>query len=450
MKQEGNSKQHSPNILEIVDWDGEFPSGNWIGPEPLALFPFELTSNRDEQVLEFRDSYIQYYPNSEQHGKIVAWINQNIPENLKWLLRGFDFLHPQMQSLFYALNSVHISKKDQKLKKSNPEVLEDDWDAQLDAHRNNFLSFLKKIGCQYRLVREYEAIDNGMLILKDNERPNILASHDSYPGEGIPPKKLWRYFTLTKFLDLLQNKSIWFSRPQYFDDPHEFTMDISSQRQLLQWKLDSFAREYNRAVESNRKLYIAKVEPLIEGLPLEDDGKIKKSSIKLTNISKILLSSIRNDIRKWQESFYISCWRYSTHDSVAIWNQYATLEEGIAIVVDLDELRKSFQKFGDVRLAIVEYRDLSNTMNVPMQMNPLTYKDIRFNSEEEARFYFRAEAGKLKGINVPIDLATVIKEIHLSPNSSILFKGIIQNLLHTYEIKVPLIESSLSNIPSKF
>ena len=227
-------------------------------------------------------------------------------------------------------------------------------------------------------------------------------------------------------------------------------MDESSQQELFQWKLDSFAREYNRAIISNKESFLITSTPLITGLPIDVDGKIEKKSINFSNLSDLLLSSIKKDIQVWQESFCISCWRYSPHDSISIWNQYATLEEGIAIVVDLEGIRKSFQQYVDARLAVIEYRDFSDTSNAAMIMNPLTYKDIRFESEEEARFYFRAKLGDKKGISIPFNISEVIKEIHLSPNASDDFKNTIQDLLDENKVTIPLTKSPLNEAPNKF
>jgi hypothetical protein len=448
-----NNKNDTPNILKIEQWDAKLPTGNWCGPDPLPLFPhLGQTNNSFESLLEFRELHIQYNPTSDQHYKIVDWVNNNIPTSAKWLFHGLEVNYVQFQKIFFAHPSVHIlsEKQNSEFKNPHPEVYEDDWDKNLDSYRSGFLEYLKEINCSFQFVEEYKALDNGMLIMKDYERPNIITSPDVYPGIRNPPNKLWRYFTLNKFEHMLQDQTIWFSRPQFFDDPHEFTMDESSQRELFQWKLDSFVREYNRAVTSNRESFVKATNTMVTGLPMDKHGKIEKSLIKFSDLPDTLLSSIRKDIQKWQESFCISCWRYSPYDSVAIWNQYATLEEGIAIVVDLDGIRKSFQKFGDIRLAVIEYRDFADTSNDPMRSNPLTYKDVRYSAEEEARFYFRAKLGDFKGLSVPFDISEVITEIHLSPNATGEFKSSIQDLLKKYKVNIPLIESSLGRVPSKF
>ncbi len=49
----------------------------------------------------------------------------------------------------------------------------------------------------------------------------------------------------------------------------------------------------------------------------------------------------------------------------------------------------------------------------------LNYKDVRYASEQEARFYFRAKLGDLKGVSVPFDINRVIKEVII--NSEVQF-----------------------------
>lgn len=96
MTLENNSKNDTPHILEIEQWDAELPTGDWDGPEPLPLFPrLELTNDPAEALLEFRELHIQFHPNSEQQPKIVEWVNINIPEYVIWLFHGLEVSYIQ-------------------------------------------------------------------------------------------------------------------------------------------------------------------------------------------------------------------------------------------------------------------------------------------------------------------------------------------------------------------
>ena len=165
-----NNKNNTPYTLEIEHWDTELPTGSWIGPESLPLFPsLERTHDSVERLLEIRELHILYHPALKQRQKIVDWVKNNISNDIRWLFHGLEEHHPQFQKIFFALPAVHLLQKneDSKLRISRPEIYKDDWDKRLDSCRANFLKYLEEINCLYQLVRNNEALDNGMLILKE-------------------------------------------------------------------------------------------------------------------------------------------------------------------------------------------------------------------------------------------------------------------------------------------
>ncbi|MBL4711879.1 MAG: hypothetical protein JKX75_05170, partial [Gammaproteobacteria bacterium] len=126
-----NNKDDIPHLLKIEHWYVELPTGNWNGPEPLPLFPsFEQTNGSDESLLAFRELHIQYHTDSEQQPKIVEWVNNNIPKDLKWLFHGLDVNYVQFQKIFFAHPSVYsIEKKEgSEFRANHPEIFNDDWD----------------------------------------------------------------------------------------------------------------------------------------------------------------------------------------------------------------------------------------------------------------------------------------------------------------------------------
>ena len=250
---------------------------------------------------------------------------------------------------------------------------------------------------------------------------------------------------------LLKGKSIWFSRPQYFDDLHEFSLDTTTARVAIVWRLNGFRNAYNQAVQHGRSDYLASVKPLTDGLPIAPDGTISECKLKLSQISPKLLSSIRKNYQNSQESFLISCWRHAEKENVAMWSQYASMDEGIAIVADASALKDALRKTFDIRLIDVKYRDLGETQTVPMEHVPLGYKDIRFETEQEYRFYFRNDLiGEQRGMAIPISLLDVIEAVHIAPNASPQYRDMIKSLLQDYDLDVQLKESPLDQNAFKF
>lgn len=127
------------------------------------------------------------------------------------------------------------------------------------------------------------------------------------------------------------------------------------------------------------------------------------------------------------------------------------MDEGIAIVADASALRDALRETFDIRLINVNYRDLGETQTVPMEHVPLGYKDIRFETEQEYRFYFRNDLiYKQPGMAIPIPLLGVIKAVHIAPNASRQYRDMIKSLLQDYDLDVQLEESPLDQNAFKF
>ena len=360
------------NSVEITEWDVELPIGDWSGPDPVPLFPSKgaIPPVSDDDLIDFRVRSIEFSPSSAKQPQIDSWVEQNIPEDMRWLCIGFEHNIPHLPKTFIGLSQREIEPEGQPAIE-HPEMLEPDWQERFDTVRFAFVEYLQSINCPYQLSSREDLLDKGQTNHRERNRPPPFVFPDLVMGTSNPPKYLWRYLDLTKFVMLLQKSSIWFSRPQYFNDPHEFSMDTATQRAAIVWRLNGFRDAYNRSVLHGRSDYLASVSRLVEGLPIEDDGTISAGDLRLSQLSPTLLSSIRKNYQDWQESFLISCWRYAEKENVAMWSQYASMDAGIAIVADHSALRNAFKAVADIRLTRVQYRDIAETQDEPMKSIPL-------------------------------------------------------------------------------
>lgn len=440
-----------PTSIKIVEWDAKLPIGDWSGPDPVRLFPRKgvIPPVSQEDALDFRVRSIEFAPTSNQQEEIQTWVQQNIPQKMQWLILGLNHTIKHLPKTFYAVAQAEIGPED-KTAIEHPEMLEPDWQERFDTARLDFIAYLQSIHCPFQLSSAEDLLDSGQTIHQDRDRPPLHQHPDLMMGTSNPPKYLWRYLDLRKFKMLLKQKAIWFSKPQYFDDPHEFSLDTASQRAAIVWRLNSFRDAYNRAIRLGRSDYLETVSHLIDGLPIESDGTISACQLRLSQLSPALLSSIRKTYKDWQESFLISCWRYAEKDNVAMWNQYASMDAGIAIVADHQTLQNALHARFDIRLTPVEYRDLAKSGNDPMRTIPLSYKDIRFQTEEEYRFYFRGDIGEQRGLAIPINLSDVLTSVHVSPHASGQHRDMVKDLLKAYGLEVPVQTSPLAEVPTKF
>lgn len=120
------------------------------------------------------------------------------------------------------------------------------------------------------------------------------AGHRSF----FPPAKnctLWRYLDFAKFRSLLETKTLYFTRDDRFEDPWEGMPSPEFVRRF---------RAQNKGAPADR----------LEGLV--------------------------QVFCKMRETFFVSCWCASEHESAAMWKLYP---EGVAILTDHDRLSKVFE-----------------------------------------------------------------------------------------------------------
>src|SRR4030066_2211573 len=106
------------------------------------------------------------------------------------------------------------------------------------------------------------------------------------PSETAIP--IWRYMDFTKFVSMLENQGLFFSRADKLDDPFEGSYSLGNKN--LRHEV---YKEY----------------------------KISESAFKT-------LSQFRSWVRKWT---MVNCWHINTYESAAMWKLYTKSNEAIAV-----------------------------------------------------------------------------------------------------------------------
>jgi hypothetical protein len=239
-------------------------------------------------------------------------------------------------------------------------------------------------------------------------------NHESF----FPPsdnRTLWRYMDLTKFLSLLENRSLFFPRADQFDDPYEGA-----------WSRAGVALLRDPATSG--------------GLPLHAVDHILKSA---------------EDNRK---QMFISCWFASEHESAAMWKLYLQSSEGIAIQSDHDSLKMALERAPlRVRTTMVRYVDY-DTEPIPFGnvFFPFVHKRLSFAHETELRaiIWSREDVNKAqiadgaKSVTIDVLPETLIKSVHVSPAAPKWFGQLVEQLLRRYALSIPVVRSGLYDRPS--
>jgi hypothetical protein len=156
----------------------------------------------------------------------------------------------------------------------------------------------------------------------------------------IAPKnansKIWKYMDFTKFVSLLEKKSLYFSRIDKLGDPFEGSTTIVNKRFIRMVNAENIKR-------------------------LREEGASEEKISERTNLFKEVekLDSEWEFLKEYRKNIYVSCWHLSGHESAAMWNLYLKSNEGIAIQSTYKRFKNCFNnnKIAEVYIGQVKYID---------------------------------------------------------------------------------------------
>lgn len=224
--------------------------------------------------------------------------------------------------------------------------------------------------------------------------------------------KVWRYLSLTKFLDLYFTESLFLSRIDLLNDKYEGT--------------------YTK-INSTTGLRFPQV-----------------------TISSGLVLSQEEYTLRMRQSLFVNCWRMDNHESEAMWRLYCPSNEGIAIQTTYEKLAKSLPENPKVFMGKVEYLDYeTESFDSTNHFNFILHKRKSFEHEKEIRIA-TSLANYMNDHNIPIvergiriqtNLLINIEAIYINPFAEEWFLDIVQKLFHSLDIKIQLRLSEMkSNI----
>jgi len=238
--------------------------------------------------------------------------------------------------------------------------------------------------------------------------------HESF----FPPSAnctLWRYMDLTKFLSLLENRSLFFPRADQFEDPYEGT-----------WSRAGVALLRDPATSG--------------GLPPQAVDQMLQAT------------------EEFRRQMFISCWFASEHESAAMWKLYLQSPEGVAIQTDHDTLAAALERSPlRVRTTMVRYVDYDK---VPIPFGnlffPFVHKRLSFAHETELRAIVWSSENVNKtqipegvtAVTIDVIPEELIKTVHVSPTAPKWFGQLVEHILRRYALPIPVVRSSLYDRPS--
>lgn len=214
----------------------------------------------------------------------------------------------------------------------------------------------------------------------------------------------------TKFVSLLEEEALFFSKVSSFMDPFEGFLTKPTVKML---------------------------SSIPDDLPSEEQQKLEK--IKKNNLS------VRHMGR---ELLYASSWHISQFESVAMWQLYLKSGEGVAIQSTVQRLADSFNGTNmPVSIGLVDYVDY-NEDEIPWNnaFYLALHKRKSFEHEKEIRAIFM-DAHSSTGALVPVDLDVLIEKIYIVPDSPIWIHDLVTKVLSRYNLEKEVVHSGLEERP---
>ncbi len=247
----------------------------------------------------------------------------------------------------------------------------------------------------------------------------MYIQHPAFEPSPDDSTKIWRYMDFTKFISLLDTKSLFFCRADRLPDPFEGSTSKANME-----RRQSMYKNWGDSCDEKLEIY----------------------------------SESMRDYRKY---VHINCWHINTYESAAMWNLYLKSNEGIAIQTTIGGLKDSFDKspepifIGDVKY--IDYdRDYIPDENV---FYSYLHKRKSFEYEQELRAIFafteliEVENGRYEfqevemGSYISVNLNILIDNIFVSPTAPKWFYELTKSVADKYGITKNIKQSSLANDP---
>lgn len=233
-------------------------------------------------------------------------------------------------------------------------------------------------------------------------------------------QQILKYMDFTKYVQMLNSKSLFFTRADKFEDHFEGSIP-----------------------EPN---FNARGDMVFERLMINKENIKKK------------LSKFNMDGRT---QIFINCWNISDYESQAMWNLYLKSKDGIAIKSSFRKLKESLSvhEQDDIFIGKVKYIDYSkDTIPSNNAFFPFLHKRISFKHENELRavvhkfdidndYNILEEPVAESGIYINCDLRKLIKSVFISPTSDNWFHELVKSINVKYSLNVETHKSDISKDP---
>ncbi len=214
---------------------------------------------------------------------------------------------------------------------------------------------------------------------------------------------------------------------------------------------------------NTQKLFFSRADSLTD----EFEGSYPKQNIESRSIVyKDAPNAIKDHpfiAKEMRKYVAISSWHTNDHESAAMWKVYIQDSGGIAIQSTFEKLCASFEKDKENEVFIGKVKYIDYEVDSIPEGNfffPYLHKRKSFEYENEVRaivLKLPEEPNTLEldltievfqeGLYIPVDLNTLVENIHVSPKAKKWYLKLVETTLKKYLLNKPIKQSKLDEGP---
>ena len=225
--------------------------------------------------------------------------------------------------------------------------------------------------------------------------------YNFHPDLRTPPSRtvLWRYMDFAKFVETLENHTLWSARLDQLDDPLEGTHTDGE----------------------------------LKGLRKHLEEKRAKQLINL--------------FRSAREETYVNCWRSGPNESLAMWDLYGRGSGIIAIKSTVGKLRNAIAAYDKpVYISKARYVDWNDAYGLDNVLVACSRKDLSYEHEAEVRAIIMRDSPtwpnrRKLGVAVAIDVKKLIAEVIVGPREHSWVVRLAERVMTRYGLSQPVVAS---------
>ena len=248
----------------------------------------------------------------------------------------------------------------------------------------------------------------------------MVDDHPSFANKPAVDADVWRYMDLARFLSLLEDSALTFSRGDVMRDKWEGSFSVVNQM----------------------------IRPQLYGVHFEEmfapgrPEQHRESALK---------------------SIHMNCWYVAHEESAAMWDIYQREGRGVAIRSTWGALTSSLDTERMVYGGLVQYVDYSQTFIPEGNMfDAFMHKRLSFAHEREARLVFLSGYSaphptepntainlgpEPSALHVKVDLDQLVGAVYVAPDAPAWISDLVAKIVVSYGRKFPVVQSDLARDP---